>query len=94
MITGALMADIAFEATEDSFHGWVPTCLASWLTVSSNLAASLAVPHVKYTSSSPDVGAVNFLAVAAPDPPDPAAFSCLDRLAFYSHDLVKLLFTN
>jgi len=54
--------------------GYVPTCLASRLTVSSNLAASFAVPHVKYTSSSPDVGAVNFLEVAAPDPPDLVAF--------------------
>ena len=40
------------------------------LTVSSNLAASLAVPHAKNTSSSPDVGAVNFVVPAGfPAPP-------------------------
>ena len=34
VITGAAIADMAFKATEESLHGWVPTCLASWLTVS------------------------------------------------------------
>ena len=66
MITGATIADMAFKATEESFYGWVFTYLTSWLTVSSNLAASFAVPHVKNTFSSPGVGAVNFLGAAAP----------------------------
>ena len=66
------MVDIAFDATKDWGHGRVPTCIAKWLTVCSNLAASLAAPHTKYTSSSSDVGAVNFVVVAPPEPPAPA----------------------
>ena len=64
------MVDIAFDATKDWGHGRVPTCIAKWLTVCSNLAASLAAPHTKYTSSSSDVGAVNFVVLAGlPDRP-------------------------
>ena len=68
------MVDMPLHATKEWGHDRVPTCLASWLAISSNLVASLAVPQVKYTSSSSNVGAVNFLVVVAPDPPVPAAF--------------------
>ena len=67
MITGVSMANMAFKTTEEFDHDRVPTFLASRLTVSSNLDASFVIPHVKYTSSSPDMGAVNFLRVAPPD---------------------------
>ena len=55
-----------------------------WLTVSLNLAVSLANPQVKYTSSSPGVGAVNFLEDATPDPLEPMAFCCRIRRVFLS----------
>ena len=81
---GASIIDMAFEATDKCFHDCVPTYRANRLTVSSNLAASFAVPHEKITYLSPNVGAVNFLGVAAPDPPDPAVLRYRVRHAFFA----------
>ena len=71
--SGLLRVDIVFNATEDCSCGLVTMCRASLLTVSSNFAASFAVPHVKNTSSSPDMGAVNFVVGPLRLPVPPAA---------------------
>ena len=73
--SGVLRMDIVFDVTEDCGHGLVITCRGNLLTVSLNLAASFAVPHVKNTSSSPNVGAVNFV-VGPLRLPVPPAVGC------------------
>ena len=85
--------DIAFGATEDLGHGLVPPCRASLLAVPSNLPASLAVSHVKYTSSSPDVSAVNFVVPTLPGLPAPVTLRCL-LLFFFPMALQFLLFKH
>ena len=57
---GATKSPIAFDKADAFFQLCVPTHLDSLFTVSWNCAASLVDPEVKYTSSYPGVGAVNF----------------------------------
>ena len=80
-MVGLAREDMAFEAREECFHGCIPTCHASSLTVSLDLAASFAVLRVKKTSLSPGVGAANFLVVVALERPRPD-FRCFYLLFF------------
>ena len=69
------------------------TCRASLLTASLSLAASLAVPHVKCTSPSFDVGAVDFVIPAMPKLPAPVT-SRWFLLFFFPIALQFLLFNR